>query len=105
MADNIFTQANTKILSDLRETDPKYNDELKASQSSKVNPYDTHTRELFSTYFVSRHDQAGHYHTAQFDALTPEQTQQFDNYVSRKEFESGLRERGHSEDSIALMRQ
>lgn len=105
MADNIFTQANSKIWADLQETDQKYNQELKASQSSKVNPYDTHTRELFSTYFVSRHDQAGHYHTAQFDSLTPEQTQQFDNYVSRREFEAGMKEQGHSDDSIALMRQ
>lgn len=65
MADNIFTQANTKILSDLQETDKKYNPELKASQSHEINPYDTHTRELFSTYFVNRHDANGHMHTAQ----------------------------------------
>lgn len=30
---------------------------------------------------------------------------QFDNYVTRKEFEGGLKERGYSTDSIALMRQ
>lgn len=63
MAD-IFTNRNIQIANDLAYTDPKDNEEVKKSQSSTYNPYHHETRELFSDYFVNRHDANGHIHTA-----------------------------------------
>lgn len=104
MAD-LLKDKNREIYKDLQNTDPRYNEELKASGSRAYNPFEHKSRELFSTYFVSRHNPDGDMHTAQWDTLTPEQTRTFDNYVMRRAYESNMRKNGVDDEQIALMRQ
>lgn len=104
MAD-ILKDKNREIYKDLQNTEPKYNEELKQSGSSAFNPFQHKTRELFSTYFVSRHNPDGSMNTGQWDALSTQEKRQFDNYVMRRSYESSMRDSGIDDEQIALMRQ